>query len=328
MSPLASRTSKTPGTLTLNRLQVRASAAADDATGGTPVTVSLADGDGPAGTATAIAVTYTWSVPKVNRPDLENEDHWIAAGGVVSGDGNATYAPVSSNAGKVLRVVATYTDGSGTDNDKAYARMAHAVAAPRTANNVPQIPVGTPTSFTVAEHAAVGTVIGTVRGADTDTNDILTHELGGDDASLFKIDQATGQITVGAKLDFETATDRDGAADGTQYGFTVTVRDPSGAVPADDGGRGITAGAITITVTVTDQNDAPGQATPGQTTVTERQPKAVDGTTYTVDENHAVKDVAEDDTTTEIELRTAVVIATFAVSDSPPTDAGRRNFYY
>ena len=39
-----------------------------------------------------------------------------------------TYRPVSSDAGKYLRVVAMYADGFGTENDKAYARTAHPVA--------------------------------------------------------------------------------------------------------------------------------------------------------------------------------------------------------
>ena len=238
-------------TLTLNRLQIRAGGDVDSS-----VTATLTDPD-----QDPVTATFLWYVPKVSRPELENEDHWIRAAG--TGAATATYAATADEAGKLLRVVASYNDGTGPDPDKAYARMAHPIAGVRTANNVPQIPVGTPTSFSVAEHAAVGTVIGTVRGADTDSSDILTHALGGDDASLFKIDQATGRITVGAKLNYETATDRDTTADGIQYGFTVTVTDPSGDVPADNADLGIATGAITITVTVTDQNDAPNQARGG-----------------------------------------------------------------
>ena len=59
-------------TLTLDRLQVRAGA--DATTGGSMVTAVVTDPDGISGTP-----AYRWYVPKVNRPDLENEDHWIAA---------------------------------------------------------------------------------------------------------------------------------------------------------------------------------------------------------------------------------------------------------
>ena len=119
-------------TLSLDRLQVRASAADDDTMGGSMVTASLTDPDGPAGDAETIAVNYAWYVPKVNRPDLENEDHWIAAGTYHEHRRRPT-EPVSADADKYLRVVATYADGFGTENDKAYARTAHPVAAPRAA---------------------------------------------------------------------------------------------------------------------------------------------------------------------------------------------------
>ena len=141
------------------------------------VTASLTDGDGPAGTAEVIAVTYAWFVPKVNRPDLENEDHWIAAGHTATSTAgdlpNRSHQTQASTCAWLRRT----STGSERTMDKAYARTAHPVAAPRAANNDPSIPAGTPTSFTVAEHAAVGTIIGTVRGADVDTSDILSHEL-------------------------------------------------------------------------------------------------------------------------------------------------------
>ena len=59
-------------TLTFNRLQVRAGL--EDAT---TVTANLTDPDGATG------IAYTWFVPKVSRPDLENEDHWILAPGAI-----------------------------------------------------------------------------------------------------------------------------------------------------------------------------------------------------------------------------------------------------
>ena len=207
--------------LTLNRLQVRAGV-----TPAATITATLTDPD------IATGIVYTWFVPKVSRPDLENEDHWIAAPGdaTTGTDGNPTYAPhATDDAGKVLRVVATYSDGFGDENDKAYARTAHPVAAVRAANNDPSIPAGTPTTFTVAEHAAVGTVIGTVRGADVDTSDILSHTLtdgtGDANAGKFAIDMATGRISVKSKLNYEEL-DNDPRA----YTFTVTVYDPSGDV--------------------------------------------------------------------------------------------------
>ena len=332
-------------TVTLNRLQVRAGVTTPAAT---TITAELKDPDGPTG------ITYSWYVPKVNRPDLENDDHWSDAPGTAADatvgtvtHEDAIYTTHVDDAGKYLRVVVSYTDGADEiTDDKAYARSAHPVAAVRAQNTAPGYPAGTSTSFTLSEHVAVGTVIGTVRGSDIDSSDILTHVLepgadtGGPDSSnrnagKFAIDPATGQIRVASKLDYETAPDATGDRAGTgnkDYTFTVTVYDPSGFVPPEntDAAAGLlvsSTGALTINVKVTDQNDAPGKPTPGLAPEDTRPSPAVARTpadpddatmpSYVVPENHPVKDVAEDDTTTEIELRTAIVIATFAVADTP-----------
>ena len=220
-------------------------------------------------------------MPKVSRPDLENEDHWIEAEG--GGAAEDTYTTEVDDAGKRLRVVATYTDGfDGGDNDMAYARMAHPVASVRDENNDPSFPAGTPEMFVVTEHAVVGTVVGTVRGSDVDSSDILTHELTAtantENDGKFKIDMATGRITVAGELDFETApesgTDR-------QYTVSIQVHDPSGA---NTGGTG-----REIIIQVTDQNDAPMRPVVG---VTDESPQDdQDAPTYMVVENHPVKDV-------------------------------------
>ena len=114
--------------LTLNRLQVRASAADDDSVGGSPVTATVTDPDGPAGDdPTAVAVTWQWFVPKVNRPDLENEDHWIAAGATWRAP-LSTPVSVQTPASTCAWLRRTPTGSERTD-DKAYARTAHPVAA-------------------------------------------------------------------------------------------------------------------------------------------------------------------------------------------------------
>ena len=261
--------------LTLSRLQVRAGE--DDAT----VMATLTDPDYPADAT--VTATYQWYVPKVNRPELENEDHWIAATG--TNNNTATYMTDAADAGKYLRVIATYTDPAGTGGDKAYARSAHPVAAARTENTPPSFSAGTPMSFSVSEHAAIGTVIGTVRASDVDSSDILTHELSGSLTLRCSLStMATGRITVASKLNYEdTALSNIPKA----YTFSVTAFDPSGAP---------TTGARPITVEVGDQNDAPGTPTVGAVTG-DRAPTSVDGSTYMVDENHPVKDVDADETT-------------------------------
>ena len=71
----------------------------------------------------------------------------------------------------------------------------------------------------------------------TDPGDVLTYTLGGTDAALFSLDRATGQLQTKGALDTEGAATRT---------VTVTATDPFGA-----------AGEVTVTVTVTDVNEAP-----------------------------------------------------------------------
>ena len=67
--------------LTLNRLQVRA---------GVEQAIIMADLDDP--DEVDGDANYQWYVPKVSRPDLQNEDHWIEA----TGGGAATATTVRS----------------------------------------------------------------------------------------------------------------------------------------------------------------------------------------------------------------------------------------
>ena len=73
----------------------------------------------------------------------------------------------------------------------------------------------------------------------TDSPDLRTYTLGGDDAASFSIDRVLGQITVGSgtKLDYETKD---------TYMVEVTATDSYGA-----------SATIMVTITVTDVNEAP-----------------------------------------------------------------------
>ena len=273
-------------TLTLNRLQVRGGA--DATTGGTALTAELTDPDvtDDAGAAFTVTVTYAWFVPKVNRPVLDNDDHWTAAGN--SANSAAAYQPVSTDANKFLRVVATYSDALGTGK-KEYARSTYAVVAALpadTTNNAPEFPssVPDPVVFTVRENSAKGTVVGSVRASDNDSGDILSHELAGTNAGLFDIDIATGRITVDGDIDHET---------NATLTFTVNALDPSGGE----------TGARTVNITVDDVNDPPVGATEA-------------AANRTVPENHDLETDATADPAT-----TATVLGTYEVTaDTDPDD--------
>ena len=78
----------------------------------------------------------------------------------------------------------------------------------------------------VGENADAGANVGAPVAAEDDDSDILTYTLGGDDASSFKIDAATGQITVGGetKVNFEDGSHLHGHGHGHGPGRTERHR--------------------------------------------------------------------------------------------------------
>ena len=123
-----------------------------------------------------------------------------------------------------------------------------------TLTNVNEAPTMGTGAFTSEENAANGTAIGTVAGGDPDADDTLTYSIvGGNDGGAFTINPSTGAISVAnaTALDFETTP-----------AFTLTVR------ATDSGGL---SGDNTVTVTLTDVNDAPQlTSSPGTTTVSKK----------------------------------------------------------
>ena len=91
----------------------------------------------------------------------------------------------------------------------------------------------------VAENTAAGVNIGApVEATDPDIGDVLTYTLGGDDATSFDIDSATGQLMTKAALDYESKA---------SYSVIVTATDPDGE-----------AVSVDITITVTDVDERIG----------------------------------------------------------------------
>ena len=101
------------GKITLDRLQPEA---------GATLTATLSDPDrGEGNDQDPQGLTWTWSIPKVSRPDIENNNHWQTAGG--SATDNATvpqqsaYLANASDVTNVLRVKVEYTDQEGSDKE-------------------------------------------------------------------------------------------------------------------------------------------------------------------------------------------------------------------
>jgi hypothetical protein len=112
-----------------------------------------------------------------------------------------------------------------------------------TLTDVNEPPVVAPAAFGIAEHSAVGTPVGTPIGVtDPDAGQTRAFAItAGNTGGAFAIDPSTGQLTVAnaAALDFETTPV-----------FSLTVQ-------ATDSGTPALSGTATVTVTLTDANEAP-----------------------------------------------------------------------
>ena len=104
----------------------------------------------------------------------------------------AVYAPKKSGS---LRVEASYpkTDGS----IKKVSKTINVRAVPSN-NAAPTFPTGS-NARSVDENSPPGTKVGARVAADDDDRDTLTYTLDGTDVRKYRIDQATGQITVGPR---------------------------------------------------------------------------------------------------------------------------------
>ena len=176
---------------------------------GEELTATLSDGDAATG--------ITWQ--------------WYRGSTEIIGATNAAYTPVQADIGEELTAKAAYMDGKNPkDKDMAEATTMMAVRAAPESNNDPAFP-DQDTSTTavdkdqmrkVAENTPSGRNIGAPVRAN-DQGDILAYSLGGDDAALFDIDIATGQLKTKGKLNREAITDTE-----KTYEVMVTAVDPFG----------------------------------------------------------------------------------------------------
>ena len=233
----------------------------------------------PAGRAPDGGVTilsWEWSKPK-SMAELGALTPPVTTGAVVANDAHwtpiqdatsAVYTPVGADRGQRLRVKAVYIDPMGpidnpdTANDERIGprrlggiplgprilRMAtpNAVRVAPGALTIPEFPEATYTR-TVAENARVGDYVGEPVVAEDPDNGSLTYTLTGESgqATYFDIDNY-GQITVAdvsgspPPLDFE----------GRPKTFTLSIS-------ATDGEGNTSTSPATVTIELTDLNEAP-----------------------------------------------------------------------
>ena len=150
------------------------------------------------------------------------------------------YTPVSADADHYLRATARYEDReSDTVTKTANAATDDPVEGIPYVNRAPTFFDVDPTTRTVNENSAVAAAVGDPVDAEDLDDDVLVYVLSGDDADLFDVIAATGQVTVGegTSLNFEARRN---------YQVTLTVSDPSGA-----------SDTIDVNIDVTDVDEPP-----------------------------------------------------------------------
>ena len=162
---------------------------------------------------------------------------------------DAAYLPLGVE-DKYLRATATYTDKHDSGKT-AQAVSANMVRAEPAANNAaPVFPSGAD-ARSVDENSPPGTNVGKPVVANDGLGDVLTYTLGGIDVDEFDIDQATGQITVGARSTLDTESGGGGDAS-----VTVRATDPFGNpnAPVVDPANSI---EVIVAITINNVNEAP-----------------------------------------------------------------------
>ena len=162
-----------------------------------------------------VALTATYNDLDKEGPDAADLTwKWSLGGSEIDGASNNTYVPTRSG---TLRVEASYTKADGTK--KAVSKTVRVRVAPDAGNVTPKFGEGAG-ARSVDENSPPGTRVGAPVAA-IDPGDILTYTLSTNPGDRFEIDQATGQITVGARTTLDTE-------DGASYTVTVTATDPAG----------------------------------------------------------------------------------------------------
>ena len=188
---------------------------------GTGLVADLSDPDGA-----ITSVDWAWD------RSTSRSSGWSAIDGATTD----AYTPVGADRNHYLRVTASYTDGEGTGKE-ARVVSANRVRAATVTNTAPVFPQTETGQRTVAENTRAGVSVGAAVRANDAEDAILTYTLEGTEADAFSIVRGTGQVRTKDPLDYESKG---------RYAFTVRATDPSGL-----------SAPTSVTITVTDENEAP-----------------------------------------------------------------------
>ena len=198
-------------------------------------------------TGAQLAATVTdpdSATPTVTSWKWYRSSSMSATGTQISGQTTDTYdvsdAPSNNDVGSYIRVEATYRD-SATGPSKTVSFTSENPVLGVRGNQPPEF-VSDAVSRRIAENAAVGDPVGGPITASDADGDTLTYSIPAT-TDNFAINAATGQLTVkaGAMLNHD-------ATDGDSQDVVVTANDPSGSA---------TLATTTVTINITDVNEAP-----------------------------------------------------------------------
>ena len=202
------------------------------------VTAALSDDDG-----SVSGVTWEWSQSPNGRTDWAN----------ITGATGTTYTPTDAFERRYIRATASYTDGHGPS--KTARGVSPRVAKAPPVNSPPAFPPTETGRREVAEDVAGGATVGApvaatdLNAGDAAVNAALSYSLSGTDAATFAINAASGQISLasGVTLDYEGKR---------SYRVTVEVTDGHDEL-GDDEDPDVIDARQSVTINVTDVNEAP-----------------------------------------------------------------------
>jgi VCBS repeat-containing protein len=157
-------------------------------------------------------------------------------------------APADAGANNVYNVTVTVRDNDYNAVTQTWNSTSQNLTI--TVTNVNEAPVvSSAATATVAENAAISTVVYTATATDVDAGDTRTFSLTGTDAALFAINAATGVVTLNASANFEGKP---------SYAINVVATDAGGLTSTQ-----------AVAVTVTNVNEAPVVTSAATATVAE-----------------------------------------------------------
>jgi len=270
------------------------------------LTVQVEDAGGLTDTAAVtVNITDVNEVPVADDPALtvaENSANGTVVGTVTTTDPDAgdtqTYSITTGNGDGIFAINSatgeiTVTDNSNLDYESATSYgltvkvedsggLTDTAAVTVNVTGVNEDPTVNSASFSIDEHSADGSAVGTLTASDPDAGDSLSYSIiAGNDQGLFSIDSSTGKITVnnGTDLDFEV--------DPT---YTLTIRVADSGSPALSKTATVTINLNDIFEAVAEKADPepepeePEEAEPEDTT-SDTEPEPVDDTGTNNDQN-------------------------------------------